>query len=318
VAAPVVSVVVVSYNTAELTCAAVRSAHRSAGHVPIEVLVVDNGSTDGSLDALAHLAGELALHVDAAGRNLGFGPAVNRACARARAPYVLLLNPDAELVGDALPALVDAARRHPRHGFYTGVTERSDGSVNTATVRRLPSLHSHIAFGTLASTVLPGRPWSDPEHVDVPPGEEEVPVEVATASLLLVDRSVFEELGGFDERFFLYSEETDLFRRARLHGYGPLLVTGVRFRHDAGRSTGDEGRRQALIMAGRVTYDTVAWTGWRRRLALAMLDSGVALRAAAERVRGGPHVWRAVWAARSWWRQGWLADRPGPLHGLPM
>lgn len=316
-ATPIVSVIVVSYNTSELTCAAIRSAVRSAGHVPIEVLVVDNGSTDDSVAAVGALADELPVHVDAAGTNLGFGPAVNRAAAVARAPYLLLLNPDAELIDDALPALVDAARRRPERGFYTGVTERSDGTVNTATVRNLPTLHSHVAFGLLLSTVLPRRPWSDPEYVGVPTGSQVVEVEVATASMLLIDRDVFERLGGFDGRIFLYSEETDLFRRARRDGYGPLLLTAIRFRHDAGQATPGEGRRQMLIMAGRVTYAHLAWRGWRRRLALAMLDSGVALRAVAEWLRRGDPLWRTVWAGRSWWRQGWLEARAHPLDGMP-
>lgn len=315
---PVVSVIVVSYQTAELTCRAVRSAHRSAGHIPIEVIVVDNGSTDGSVEALEQLATEVPIVLDAAGANLGFGPAVNRAARRARAPYLLLLNPDAELVDDALLVLVEAARRRPDRGFYSGLTERSDGTVNTSTVRNLPTLHGLLAFGLLLSTLFPGRRWADPDHVAVDPGAAEVDVEVVTASLLLITRDVFEHLGGFDERFFLYSEEVDLLRRARCSGRGPLLVPAVRVRHDAGQATTGEGRRQTLMMAGRVTYATLAWTGWRRRLALAMLDTGTALRAGLERMARRPPVWRTVWSARRWWRQGWLVDRGHPLDGLPV
>lgn len=314
---PVVSVIVISYNTAELTCTAIRSAYRSAGHIPIEVLVVDNGSTDGSVAALRELADELPVDIDDAGVNLGFGPAINRAAARATAPYLLLLNPDAELADDALLQLVEAARRRPERGFYSAVTRRSDGSLNDATVRNLPSVGSHVAFGLLASTLMRGRSWADPEHVDLPSDQREVEVEVVTASLLLIDAAVFKRLGGFDERIFLYSEETDLFRRARNIGYGPLLLTDIHFVHDAGQATSGEGRRQMLIMAGRVTYATLTWSGVTRRLALAMLDSGAFLRAQLERLRRGDRVWRTVWAGRSWWREGWLVERTHPLDGMP-
>jgi GT2 family glycosyltransferase len=314
--APLASVIVVSYNTAELTGAAVRSAHASAGHLPIEVIVVDNGSTDGTLDVLASL--DSPVTVDAVGANIGFGAACNRGAARATAPYLLLLNPDAELVGDALAQLLELARLHPQWGVYSGLTERSDGTVNQATARNLPSLRGHVAFALLLSALFRGRPWADPDHVEIDPDGPAVPVGVVTASFLLIERALFERLGGFDERYFLYSEEVDLLRRARAAGRQPLLAPWARVRHDAGQATGNEARRQVLMMAGRVTYARLTWSGWRRHVALAALRCGVALRALLESVPGRPRLWRAVWAARGWWSQGWLADRDHPLAGLPV
>ena len=313
---PLARVIVVSCNTVDLTCAAVRSAHASAGHLPIEVVVVDNGSTDGTLDALDAL--DVPVTVDAVGANIGFGAANNRGAAGATAPYLLLLNPDAELLGDALAQILEVARVQPQWGIYSGLTERSDGTVNEATVRNLPSLRGHVAFGLLLSTLFPGRPWADPDHLDIDPDGPAVPVGVVTASFLLIDRDHFESLGGFDERYFLYSEEVDLLRRARAAGHQPLLAPWARVRHDAGQATGNEARRQVLMMAGRVTYARLTWSGWRRRVALAALHSGVAMRALAELLPGRPRLWRAVWAARRWWAPGWLAERAHPLDDLPL
>jgi GT2 family glycosyltransferase len=254
--------------------------------------------------------------VDAVGANIGFGAACNRGAARATAPHLLLLNPDAELVGDALAQLLEVARVEPEWGIYSGLTERSDGTVNQATARNLPSLRGHLAFGLLLSTLFRGRPWADPDHIEIDPDGQAVPVGVVTASFLLIERALFESLGGFDERYFLYSEEVDLLRRARTAGHQPLLAPWVRVRHDAGQATGNEARRQALMMAGRVTYARITWSGWRQQVALAALHSGVALRAVAESLPGRPRLWRDVWAARRWWGEGWLAERAHPLDGL--
>ena len=314
--APAVSVVIVSHNTADLTCRAVRSVIGTAGELPVQVIVVDNCSTDGSAEAVRRLG--MGVEVDEVGANLGFGAANNRGVARATAPYVLFLNPDAELVGDAMAHLVAEAGAHPGRGFYSGLTERSDGTINDATVRNLPTLTSLLAFGLLVSTIFRARPWTDPEHVVVDPAGGPVDVEVVTASLLLVDRALFERLGGFDERIFLYSEEVDLFRRAAALGGGPRLVPAARIRHDAGQATPDWARRQALMMAGRTTYVRLAFDGWRRRVALAALSVGVAGRALAEWVQRAPSRWRVVWTARGWWQPGYLADRAHPLDGLDL
>jgi GT2 family glycosyltransferase len=311
---PLASVIIVSYNTAALTCEAVRSAHASAGHLPIEVMVVDNDSTDGTLQALAAL--DVAVTVDAVGANIGFGAACNRGAAKATGPYLLLLNPDAELIGDALAQLLEVARVQPRWAIYSGLTERSDGTVNVATARNLPSLRGHVAFALLLSTLFRGRRWADPDHIEIDPNGPAVPVGVVTASFLLIDRALFERLGGFDERYFLYSEEVDLLRRARAAGHQPLLVPWARVRHDAGQATGNESRRQSLMMAGRVTYARLTWSSWRRRVALGSLHCGVALRALAESLPGRSRLWRDVWAARQWWGEGWLAARSHPLDGL--
>ena len=314
--APAVTVVIVSHNTAELTARAVRSVFRTAGELPVQVIVVDNGSTDGSADAVRRLG--LGVEVDEVGANIGFGAANNRGVTRACAPHVLFLNPDAELLDGAMGSLVAEAAACPGRGFYSGLTERSDGTINYATVRNLPSLRSLLASGLLLSTVFRGRPWADPEHVAVDPSGGPVDVEVVTASLLLVDRALFERLGGFDERIFLYSEEVDLFRRAAAVGAGPRLVPAARICHDAGQATPRWARRQALMMAGRTTYVRLAFSGWRRRVALAALSTGVAGRAVVEWLQRGPRRWRAVWAARDWWSPGYLTDRAHPLDGLDL
>lgn len=299
---PDLAVIVVTYNSEDDLEPCLDSV-AEIEDLAVEVAVVDNASTDATV-ALAEQRRSATVQVLANDENLGFGRAINQGVAATTAPLILLLNPDAVLTPGSAEALVGLSKDRPEHGLYGGLTRRNDGTLNEHTLRKLPSLLGTVTFGLGLAAV---HPLLAVEKLDVPTELTTAPM--VTASLLLIDRTVWDRLGGFDERFFLYSEDADLCRRAVDLGHLPLVDPGAVIVHDGGASSPDIGRKIAMMMAGRTTYIRIHWSGPQRWLALASLYVGVGIRAAADRVLG-KRSWLTAWGLRSWWLPGYRPDAP--------
>lgn len=312
---PDVSVVIVSYRTRERTLDCLRTLLASGtGRVGFDITLVDNDSDDGSADAVAAHFPEVRLI--RLPRNVGWGRAVNRGAVACDGRYLLLLNPDTIPVGHPVDELVIFARAYPEHRIYTGRTLHADGTDDTYSCWGLPSLWSQFTFATGLSTAFPDRHWANPEGL---PGYDrrsvrEVPA--VSGCLLLVEREFFHRLGGFDPRFFLYSDDIDLCTRARALGARPVLVPQVAVVHALGASSSSDGQR-VKILRGKATYLRRHWSPARARLGVALLVAGVGLRALGARLLGAERsrgvAWGAVWRQRRTWSAGWPpVDEPRP------
>ncbi|MGN2242561.1 glycosyltransferase family 2 protein [Frateuria sp. GZRR33] len=197
--------------------------------VPLELILIDNGSTDGVPQSIesAH-ADEPRLKVIYNHANLGFGPAVNRAAAVAKGEHLLVLNPDCLLEPDTLTRMLDVIDEHPQAGIVGAVVCAADGTPDPASYRRDPLLRPALA------TLLGARGGMNIDG-DVPASV--VTAEAVSGALMLLPRKVFEQLGGFDEAYFLHCEDLDLCRRARDAGYSVLLAGDVRVLHGKGGSS---------------------------------------------------------------------------------
>jgi N-acetylglucosaminyl-diphospho-decaprenol L-rhamnosyltransferase len=307
------SVVIVSYNTRDLTLRCLdRLAASNTGGVDYDIIVVDNASRDGSADAIAR--GHPAVRLIRLAENVGWGRGVNRAAMASRSEYLLLLNPDAEPIGDVVAELVRFARRHPGHRLYTGRTLTADGADDGYSCWGLPSLWSCFTYASGLSTAFKARRWANPEGL---PGYDrrtarEVPA--VSGCLLLVEREFFAELGGFDPRYFLYSEDIDLSRRARDRGARPMVDPDAMVVHVGGASSSSVGQR-VKILRGKTTYLRRHFTPTRALTGRAMLAAGVGLRAMAAKagVGGRGTDWPAIWRERRTWLAGWPPlDEPRP------
>ncbi|MEI7036511.1 glycosyltransferase family 2 protein [Fulvimonas yonginensis] len=200
-----------------------------ASTVPLELILIDNGSSDGVPQAIerAH-AGEPRLRVIYNHANLGFGPAVNRAAAAARGEHLLVLNPDCLLEADTLTRLLDVLDAHPEAGIVGAVVCHADGTPDPASYRRDPLLRRALA-------TLLGRRGGMNIEGPVPAGV--VPAEAVSGAIMLLPQRVFAQLGGFDEAYFLHCEDLDLCRRARDAGCRVLLAGDVRVLHGKGGSS---------------------------------------------------------------------------------
>jgi len=289
---PAVSVILVSSQTRDRTVACLRTlSARSPGMgrpaeadaVGYEVIVVDNASTDGSADAVR--AACPAARVIEMPANVGFGWAVNAGAALARAPYLLLLNPETLPVGDIVGDLLRFARQRPGHGIYSGRTRRPDGSDEAGSSFGAPTLWDHLCFATGLSTMFP-----------------------RAGCVALIDRELFRRLGGFDPRYLMYGEHVDLGLRARAAGARPIYHPAASVLHANGASSTVAARR-VMVLRAKSTLVHVHWSPRRARTAIALLRCGVAARAlgtvALRRLGRGDETWIEAWRQRSVWSAGW-------------
>lgn len=209
-----------------------------ASDVPVELIVMDNASADGAPQKVqAEHAEDARMRVVYNGANLGFGAAVNRGAALARAPLLLILNPDCLLEPDSASRLAAVLRDHPDAGLVGAVVCNADGVADPASRRRDPLLRR--ALNTVSGRAA--REAVDPACVGVNvPGPMPVGVEMEEAisgALMLMPRPLLLALGGFDEGYFLHCEDLDLSRRVRDAGRHVLLAGDVRVLHAKGSSS---------------------------------------------------------------------------------
>jgi hypothetical protein len=166
-------------------------------------VVVDNDSRDGTVEYLrAHHPWITVIESDA---NIGFGRGCNLGAREARTPYLLFINPDADLEPEALAVLLEFLELRPKAGLAAPAIVAPDGELQETGT--LPTPWSVLRAA--AGRAIPRK---------IQPGEQAFPVEWICGAAVLIRRSLFESLGGFDPRFFLYFEETDLCKRAREQG----------------------------------------------------------------------------------------------------
>jgi GT2 family glycosyltransferase len=302
---PAVSVLVVSYATRDLTLACLDALPAALGGLDAEVIVVDNASPDGSADALAARGDVELVALD---ENIGFARAVNLAARRARGRYLLLLNPDAVAAPGAVAELVAAAEAAPGAGFWGGRVVDPDGRPDPGAARGLPTPWSLLCFATGLSTVAKGSRVLDPESLGPWDREGDREVGYLTGCFLLADADAWRRLGGFDERYFMYSEDADLAARARRLGYRPRYCAAGTVVHRSGASA-SPGRKLVLLLTGRVTWLRAHWPAPLAAYGVAMLTAGTWLRARLAGVAGAkvPAAWQEAWDRRREWRAGFGA-----------
>ena len=231
----------------------------------VRVIIADNGSTDGAPEeAVQRYPGTELLRT---GGNLGYGTAVNRAVATLPAgdEFVVVANPDVVWGPDSIDLLLDAAARWPQAGSLGPLIRDPDGSVYPS-ARHLPSLirggmHAVVGFAWKAN------PWTKSYRQErLEPSER--PVGWLSGSCLLVRRSAFDAIGGFDERYFMYMEDVDLGDRLGRAGWLNVYVPGSEILHDKGHSTGrDPARNLTAHHTSTYIYLSDRHTGvWRAPL----------------------------------------------------
>lgn len=232
---PALSIIVVSYNTRDMTLACLRSVFQETRDTAFELIVLDNASADGSAKAIQAEFGDRIRFV-AAAENLGFAAGNNRAAENARGEYLLLLNPDTVVLDGAIDRLFEFARKHPDAGIWGGRTLFGDGSLNPASCWSRQTLSSLI-FQALGLTSLFRRSsFFNPEGMGGWNREGVRAVDIVSGCFLLVRRDMWQALGGFREIFFMYGEEADLCLRARALGARPMVTSAATIIHHGGAS----------------------------------------------------------------------------------
>jgi GT2 family glycosyltransferase len=231
---PRVTAVVVSFRTKDLTLACIESFLIECRGFPAELVVVDNASDDGSAEAIRARFPEVRLI--ASTTNLGFGAACNLGAKESRAERLLMLNPDTVVLNRAVERLVRFADEHPGARLWGGRTLFADGRLNPSSCWRAPSPWSALALGLGLSSALPRRAWSNPEGYGGWRRDHVRQVDIVSGCFLLVDRALWDELGGFHPDFFMYAEDADLSLRARHLGAQPCIDPSATIVHLGGAS----------------------------------------------------------------------------------
>lgn len=251
---PSLDIVIVNWNTGGALRACLESIAGSAGSAVTRVVVVDNASTDDSLEAASTVP--LPLTMVRNSTNRGFGAACNQGASGSTADYLLFLNPDTRLEPDTLARTLSFLQQGTQHDVgICGIRLLDDQGRPSTTAARFPSPRIFFGEATGLGRLAPGL---FPRHLLTPRDCASTrDVDQVIGAYFMMRRSLFETLRGFDERFFVYFEEVDLSLRARLSGYRSVFFDGATAYHTGGLSSDQvKAARLFYTLRGRLLY---AW-----------------------------------------------------------
>jgi N-acetylglucosaminyl-diphospho-decaprenol L-rhamnosyltransferase len=272
------AVVVVNYNAGEYLSRCVASVFECAGGLTLDVLVVDNASRDGSARAAAGRQPRMRLIENPT--NLGLSAAWNQGARETDAPWILFLNPDAEVWDGHLQGFVKVGEDRPDVALLGPVIRNPDGTIYESG-RVFPGVGQAVGHAFLGP-FAPNNRFSRAYRQSTWDRSTEREVDWVSGACMLIRREAFDGVGGFDEAFWLYGEELDLCTRLRDAGWKVLATPELEILHEGGVSTGRSRRTHAMHSTSIYRYYRKHRAeGWRRATLPA---AWLALRARAELV----------------------------------
>lgn len=278
---PDISVSIVSYNTCDLLrdCLTSLRARAAEGEATLEIIVADNGSTDGSVEMVEREFPEVI--VFRTGGNIGYGRANNAAFERSRGGYFFVLNSDTEVEAGALAEMRDFLDENPQAGCAGAKLILPDGSTQPS-VGSDPTLKAVFFEQTYLDRLLPKFKLTGGYNLTWWDYSDRREVEQVCGACLFVRRAAWEEIGGFDPAYFMYFEDTDFCVRVRRAGWQIWYLPDARIQHRLGGSSSDDWRVRARMVSA---YNHSRYYFWTREagpgggaLLKAMTLLGAALR----------------------------------------
>jgi GT2 family glycosyltransferase len=234
-APPRLSVIVVSYNCRGLLLRCLQTVEAERRHIPLELILVDNASSDGTVEEVRRLHPWVRLV--AADSNLGFARSNNDALRMARGEHVLLLNPDTEVREGSLAAAVERLEADPGIGMLGVKLVTPDGGLDHACKRGFPTPSSSLWHFLGLSRARPHSPRFAAYTAGHIGPDEESPVDAVNGAFMLVRRQALDEVGLLDERFWMYMEDLDWCYRFWERGWRVLYWPGAEVVHVKGGSS---------------------------------------------------------------------------------
>ena len=239
------SIVIVSWNVRALLRRCLQSVLAEAKPGPgdavfqigdwhVEILVVDNASADGSAEMVRTQF--LDVHLIANSDNQGFTAGNNQGLSRARGRYLLLLNPDTEVVDDALAVMLRYAEANAEIGALGAKLLNPDGSIQSSR-RRFPTFSTALVESTVVQEWCKENRILRRYYMTDTDDDEIQQVDWVVGACLLVRRQAYEQVGGLDEGFFMYSEELDWCRRIKVAGWRIVYLPTAAVIHHEGKSS---------------------------------------------------------------------------------
>jgi GT2 family glycosyltransferase len=272
---PLVSAIVVSYNVRDLLLDSLRAFYASSD-VPVEVVVVDNASRDGSADAVAatfRQAKVIRLAV-----NVGFGKANNAGLQQAEGRFILLLNPDVTVQPGCVGRLTDFLLVRPDAGAVGPRLERPDGKLDLAARRGFPTPSAAFYRFSGLNRLFPRSARFNRYNMGHLPETDSHEIDAGTAACLLVRRAAVDRVGFFDPDYFMYGEDIDLCYRLKTGGWKVFYLPDARAVHVKGASTRQSTRKMLW------EFHRAMWTFHHKHYAADMPAFANGL------------VWASIWA----------------------
>jgi GT2 family glycosyltransferase len=241
-----ISIVIVNFNTSKLLLECIAAIDRTTDTKRLEIIVVDNGSADDSVEKLKIKFPAVRLIINT--ENKGFGAANNQALKIMQGRYALLLNTDATLTPGAVSKLFDFMESHPDVGMACGQLLNTDGSKQNA-FANFPSFLTLMVNESLLKRLLPQKFPSKYQTYDQP-----IPVDSCIGACMIVRKSAMDEVGFFDERYFFFFEETDWAHQFKTKGWKIFFVPAAKIFHAQGQSAGKNVIARQLFYYSRYQY----------------------------------------------------------------
>lgn len=318
-----VTIIIVSYNTVDLTLACLRSVITETKDLEYEIIVVDNASTDNSASLIAIDFPQV--KILASKDNLGFARANNLAAQEAKGQRLLLLNPDTVILNRSIEAIMKFADTTPKSGIWGGRAYFSDGQKNVTCWNDMtPWSVTCRAIGL--TWLFPNSKLFNPESIHKWDNlESAIEVDIIVGCFLLINKELWNQLKGFDPNFFMYGDEVDLCLRARKLGARPRITPTASIIHHGGGSEPSSEDKLVKVLKGQITviksHWHPLWIAYGRRAFLAMVlfrsIASVFIRPPKHQGSGldkQNYLWGAVWRRRKEWVDGWTENNKKGEH----
>jgi hypothetical protein len=231
---PTVSVLIVSFNVREYLLQAIDSVKNSNYNGSIEIIVVDNDSFDGTPLSVQKKYPDI--HVLKNNRNQGFGTGINQAAQKAKGEFLFILNPDTIVQENTIEKLRLYLKNNPQVGIVGPKVLNSDGSLQLASKRSMPTVSVSLPKILGLSTLFPKSKWAGKYNLTYLEENKIHKVDAVSGSALMIRKSSFDKLNGFDETFFMYGEDLDLCKRIIQLGKEIHYVPTTQIIHYGGES----------------------------------------------------------------------------------
>jgi len=228
------SIIIVNWKSADYLRQCLRSIHETVRNVSFEVIVIDNASYDGS-ETMVRKEYPSVRFIQSS-ENLGFARANNHAFKASSGKFILFLNPDTEVQGNAIEILLGQLRKLPRAGAAGCTLLNTDHTVQTSCIQPFPTISNQALDMEVLRERFPRmKLWG----MQALYSDSDVPavVEVISGACLMVRRDVFEAVGMFSTDYFMYTEDIDLCYKIRTSGYKAYYVKDARVIHHGGKSS---------------------------------------------------------------------------------
>jgi N-acetylglucosaminyl-diphospho-decaprenol L-rhamnosyltransferase len=300
-----VSIIIVNWNSKDLLRQCLRSVQQHTCGLSYETIVVDSGSFDGAGEMLAHDFPEVAFVQSVS--NIGFARANNLGRIGASGDLLLFLNPDTELVANAVLEMAQHLRRFPGDGAVGVKLLNADGSLQDSCVQSFPTITNQLlSFDALRWRTRRSSLWGMSALHDA--GIGAAAVDMVSGACLMVSAEAFDRVGGFSEDYFMYSEDLDLCHKLHAVGRRNSVLSRVQVRHFGGGSSNEAPSEFSAVMTResmwrffRKTRGSAYAAGYRVSVAIAALVR-VGLLTLMGLMDGSPHKQRRQPSALNKWR----------------